>query len=256
MKLCRLCTLESKNYEHILDFPFKLYESKWALKVDLENKYKIDRNYLLSINEKFNSNIIHEIIYYLVKNTYHNKLYRRQYVWALEILSEEPEMNVLCNHKNCNEETPLECYVRCCEDKNIKSYEYIKDILSKHTTIPIQINETDKVVVNPLVRDYAEQYHHFQKKLFTYIEEDYSHLISRCEKCNEVIDMFEDLEHIGQYLRNDPRKTLIALNVNHIILLRSASISLCEKDKVNERHEYILKYFYKLLNDMSYSAFC
>ena len=27
MKLCRLCTLESKEYEHILDFPFKLYES-------------------------------------------------------------------------------------------------------------------------------------------------------------------------------------------------------------------------------------
>jgi hypothetical protein len=250
MKLCYLCTLESKEYDHILDFPFKLYDSKWALKIDLEDKYKNNRNYLLSINTKFNSNILHEIIYYLAKNTYHNKLYRRQYVWALEILSEEPEMYELCNYKNCNGETPLECYVRCCEDKTIKSYEYIKDILSKHTAVQIQINETDKVVINPLVRDYAEQYHHFQKKLFSYLEEYYGHLISRCEKCNEIIDMFEDLENIGQYLRNDPRKTLIALNVNHIIILRTASISLCEKDKVNDRHEYILKYFYKLLNDL------
>ena len=70
------------------------------------------------------------------------------------------------------------------------------------------------------------------------------------EKCNEVIDMFEDLEHIGQYLRNDPRKTLIALNVNHIIILRTASIELCKRDRVNERHEYILTYFYKLLQDL------
>jgi hypothetical protein len=251
MKLCHLCKLESKNYEDILDFPFKLYESKWALKIDLEEKYKNNRNYLLSINTKFNSNIIHEIIYYLIKNKYHNKLYRRQYVWALEILSEEPEINVLCNHKNCNNETPLECYVRCCEDKIVKSYEYIKDILTKHTSVSIELHETEKTIINPLVRDYAEQYHYFQKKLFAYLEEHYSHLISKCEKCNEIIDMFEDLEKIGEHLRNDPRKTLIALNINHIIILRSASISLCEKDKVNERHEYILKYFYKILNDMS-----
>ena len=250
MKLCRLCTLESKEYEHILDFPFKLYESKWALKIDLENKYKNNRNYLLSINEKFNSNIIHEIIYYLAKNTYQNKLYRRQYVWALEILSEEPEINELCNHKNCNGETPLECYVRCCEDKNIKSYEYIKDILSRHTTVPIKLNETDKVLINPLVREYTEQYHHFQKKLFSYIEEEYHHLISKCEKCNETIDIFDDLQYIGKILRDDSRKTLIALTINHIILLRNASISLCEKDKVNERHEHIVTYFYKLLTDM------
>ncbi len=69
MNLCRLCTLESKEFNNILDFPFKLYESKWALKIDLEDKYKNNRDYLLHINTKFNSNILHEIVYYLVKNT-------------------------------------------------------------------------------------------------------------------------------------------------------------------------------------------
>lgn len=250
MKLCRLCTLESKDYDNILDFPFKLYESKWALKIDLEDKYKNNRDFLLHINTKFNSNILHEIIYYLVKNTYRNKIYRRQYVWALEIISEEPEMVFLCNYKNCNNETPLECYVRRCEDKSIKSYEYIKNILLKYTNVPLEVEETEIETISPLVRNYAEQYHHFQTKLFSYIEEEYGHLISRCEKCNDIIDLFEDLEHIGPYLKNDPRKQLIALTVNHIIILRVASIELCKKDRVSERHEYILTYFYKLLQDL------
>jgi hypothetical protein len=241
--------LESKEFNNILDFPFKLYESKWALKIDLEDKYKNNREYLLHINSKFNSNILHEIVYYLIKNTYHNKLYRRQYVWALEIISEEPEMIEMSNHKNCNNETPLECYVKRCEDKNIKSYEYIKEILSKYTKISVE-EDGDKTQINPLVRIYAEQYHHFQTKLFTYLEEEYGHLLSRCEKCNELIDIFEDLEHIGNYLKNDPRKTLIGLTINHIILLRTASLELCKRDRVSERHEYILIYFYKLLEDL------
>ena len=61
-----------------------------------------------------------------------HKKFRKQYIWGLEILSTRPEFKLMCNSKNDNYEVPLECFIRKSEDRNYKSYEYIKNLLKKY----------------------------------------------------------------------------------------------------------------------------
>lgn len=252
MKLCHLCILKYTPHDNILDFPFKLYESKWALKADLSYCYNNNRNYLLTLHPEYNSNIVHELIYYISKSTYRNKLFRKQYIWALEILSEEPEFTRLCNYKNCLNEVPLECFIRKFEDKHIQLYDYIKNLLTNYTNVALSIDENEKVQMNPLIKEYTAKYHNFQTKLFDYFEQYYGNCISRCEQCNDIIDIFEDLELIGSQLVNDNHKELICLNINHIIIYREKCVNLSAglNNRVNDRHIYILTYFYKLIDTL------
>jgi hypothetical protein len=248
MVICHLCLLKSLKSDSILNFPFKLYGTKHSMFVDIENHIKHDNNYIKAINGEYNSNIIHEIVYFLVRNTFSNRQYRKQYIWGLEILCEHNYITILCNSPNSNDELPLECFIRKCEDKNSRSYEYVKNLLAKHTQKNINIYEGYKVQLDPLVTELTQKYHNFQTKLFNYFQSNYNDCISRCSNCNTVIDMFEDLDKIGERLKDDKYIDLICLTLNHIIILRNKCIGLFEDSKVNERHKYIITYFQKLLD--------
>jgi len=248
MKLCPLCILQSKDYCSIIDFPFKLYESKWALQADLTSHYNQDRSYLFSTHPTYRTNIVHEIVYYLSKSTYRNKLYRKPYLWGLEILSEEPEFITLCNSPNKEGELPLSLLIRTFEDKHSSCYEHARSILEKSTALGFNRMDTDRAELHPLVSVYTTTYHQFQAKLFSYFEERYPEVISRCGKCEEVLDMFDDFQKIGDSIRIDPNRELIRLALKHVILYRERTIELCKKDQVSDRHRYVLSYFYNLLN--------
>jgi hypothetical protein len=248
MVICHLCSLKSVKSDSILNFPFKLYETKNSMFLDLFKYIKADINYLHTINNEYNSNIIHEIVYFLVRNTFVNRQYRKQYIWALEILCDHNDITILCNSPNSNDELPLECFIRKSEDKNSRSYEYVKNLLAKHTNKNINMFEGCKVQLDPLVTELTRKYHKFQTKLFSYFQSNYNDCISRCSNCNTVIDMFEDLEKIGPKLHNDKYIDLISITLHHIIILRNQCIGLFEDSKVNERHKYIITYFQNLLN--------
>ena len=247
MVICHLCLLKNVKSDSILNFPFKIYETKYSMFVDIVNHIKNNKDYIHAINKDYNSNIIHEIVYFLVRNTFSNRQYRKQYIWGLEILCDHSDITILCNSPNSNDELPLECFIRKWEDKNSRAYDYIKNLLAKHTKINIDLNKTKRVQLDPLVTELTKKYHNFQTKLFNYFEQNYNDCISRCSNCNTVIDMFNDLDKIGERIHNDKHIDLISLTLHHIIILRNKCIGLFEDSKVNERHKYIITYFEKLL---------
>ena len=253
MKLCHLCKLFLKNSTSILDFPFKIYESKKLMAYDLYNNINSNSNYVLTINKDYNSNIVHEMCYYLSRSTFINKKFRKQYVWGLEVLSSRPEFKLLCNSKNNKGEVPLECFIRKSEDRNYKSYEYIKNILKRHTTVPINILEPDKVILDPLVADITNKYHNFQNKLFDYFELNFDNCITRCELCQQIIDIFDDLNIIANYIKNNNHKNkdIIRLTIKHIIILRNRCVEMCEYNKINDRHKHIITYFDNFLTELN-----
>lgn len=253
MKLCHLCKLFLKNSTSILDFPFKIYESKKLMAADLYNNIKTIPNYLLTLNDEYNSNILHEICYYLSRSTFINKKFRKQYIWGIELLSTRPEFKQLCNGINNKEEVPLECFIRKSEDRNYKSYEYIKSMLKKHTTCPIKSIEPEKVILDPLVADMTNKYHNFQNKLFEYFEINFNSCISRCELCQQIIDMFDDLNKIANHIKNNnhQNKDIIMLTIKHIIILRNKCVQICEDNKINNRHRHIVTYFDNFLKELN-----
>jgi hypothetical protein len=253
MKICHLCKLSLKNSTSILDFPFKIYENKKVMANDLYNNIKSIPNYLSTINLEYNSNIIHEICYYLSRSTFINKKFRKQYIWGLEILSTKPEFKLMCNSKNNNSEVPLECFIRKSEDRNYKSYEYIKGILKKHTHVPINVVEPEKVILDPLVADMTNKYHSFQNKLFEYFEINFNNCISRCELCQQIIDIFDDLNTIAIYIKDSNHKNIdiIMLTIKHIIILRNRCVNMCEHSKINDRHKHIITYFDNFLKELN-----
>jgi hypothetical protein len=251
MKLCHICRLKQTKANSILDFPFKIFNSRHELQVALLKNINSEKNYVFTIDREYNSNIVHDIVYYLARNTFTHRLYRKQYIWGLEILSNQYGFRKLCNQPNDNGEVPLETLVRKAEDRNSRWYEYVKGILSRFTQVHIEMKEPPRVILDPLVADLTNKYHKFQKKLFYYFETNYSHKITKCDNCKEIIDMFEDLEAIGEELKNDNYRGLISVTLTHIIIMRNKCIELCEDNKVNQRHKFIIKYFDKLLNDVS-----
>ncbi len=252
MKLCHLCNLSLKKSTGILDFPFKIYESKKLMAIDLYDNIKNISDYLLTINEEYNSNIVHEICYYLSRSTFINKKFRKQYIWALEILSTRPEFEKMCNSRNNNGEVPIECFIRKSEDRNYKSYEYIKNLLLRYTKVSINIIEPEKVILDPLVADITSKYHNFQNKLFEYFELNFDNSITRCDICQQIIDLFDDLLAIANYVKNNNHKNkdLIVLTVKHIIILRNTCVNLCEDNKINDRHKHIITYFDNFLKEL------
>jgi hypothetical protein len=253
MKLCHLCKLFLKNSTSILDFPFKIYESKKLMATDLCNNIETIPNYLLTKNEDYNSNILHEMCYYLSRSTFINKKFRKNYIWGLEILSTRPEFTPLCNSKNNKDEVPLECFIRKSEDRNYKAYEYIKSILKKRTMVSINILEPEKVILDPLVADITNKYHKFQNKLFDYFEANFNSCISRCELCQQIIDIFDDLTTIANHIKNDNHKNkdIILLTIKHIIILRNKCVQICEDNKINNRHKHIITYFDNFLKELN-----
>ena len=251
MKLCHLCKLSLNDSKTILEFPFKLYDSKRLMAIDLYSNIENIPNYLFTLNPDYNSNIVHEICYYLSRSTFINKKFRKQYIWALEILSTMSEFSFLCNSCNDNDEVPLECFIRKSEDRSYKTYEYIKNLLKRYTVGPIHIIEPKKVILDPIVADITQKYHKFQSKLFDYFEEHYSDCITRCDMCKIVIDMFDDLECIGKAIKTDDNVDIIRLTIKHIIILRNSCTQMCEDGKINGRHKHIITYFDKLLHELN-----
>ncbi len=251
MKLCHLCKLSLTYSKSILEFPFKLYDSKQSMVIDLYSNINNIPNYLFTLNPDYNSNIVHEICYYLSRSTFINKKFRKQYIWALEILSTMSEFKFLCNSCNDNDEVPLECFIRKSEDRSYKTYEYIKNLLRRYTVGPINIIEPTRVILDPAVADITQKYHKFQSKLFDYFEEHYNSCITRCDMCQIIIDMFDDLECIGKAIKTDDNLDIIRLTINHIIILRNSCTQMCEDGKINGRHKHIITYFDKLLQELN-----
>ena len=271
MVICEKCSIKNKadegNNDSILNFPFKIYENKYKLKFDLLKYIKADREFLLKKNEKYQSNIIHELVYKLVKCKFNDKQYRKQHIWALEILSEFPEYSSLLLEKNSRNEIPIEAYVRLAEDNHSKQYEYILELLRKNSDVPIilisrldnnlnnellndgiLVREEQKRVVNPQIAILTNQYHNLQEKLFAYFEKKYPEEITKCEICNKSIDIFLDLEKIGNKAKLDTNIKIMIKNIEHIIHLRREGILLSQEDEVNRRHKHIITYFERLLD--------
>jgi hypothetical protein len=251
MKLCHLCKLSLNDSKSILEFPFKLYSSKQSMLIDLYSNISNIQDYLFTLNPDYNSNIVHEICYYLSRSTFINKKFRKQYIWALEILSTLSEFSFLCNSRNDKGEVPLECFIRKSEDRGYKTYEYIKNLLRRYTVGPINTIEPKKVILDPVVAEITQKYHKFQSKLFDYFEEHYSHCITRCDMCQIIIDMFDDLECIGKAIKTDDNRDIIRLTIQHIIILRNSCTQLCEDGTINGRHKHIITYFDRLLREMN-----
>ncbi len=271
MVICEKCVIKNKSDEgvdSILDFPFKLYENRNLLKKDLLSRIESNRDFLTKINDKYDSNIIHELVYKLVKAKFIDKQYRKQHVWALEILSDLPEYPMLLLQKNTRNEIPIEAYVRLAEDNHTKHYDDVIKLLSKNSEVPIIILQKDKAseendtslensivileekkkIIHPQVALLTNQYHNLQEKLFKYLETKYNEKVTKCENCNNVIDLFNDLENIGIDLKSDKNIKIIIKNIEHIISLRNQAIELSEDNEVNRRHKHIIVYFEKLLD--------
>lgn len=139
MVICDKCELKQKETNGILEFPFKIFDSKQKMSKDLLKLIQNNPHYLLEINEKYNSNIIHELVYKLIRFTYFDKIYREQHIWALEILSDLPEYPYLTSHRNCKNELPIETYIRLAEDKTNLEYLYIRNLLLKNDLNNIKI---------------------------------------------------------------------------------------------------------------------
>ncbi len=273
MVICEKCNIKNKiqnGVNNIFEFPFKIYTDKKPLKDNLLNFINNHPNCLQNINNEYESNIIHEIVYKLIKSKYNDKLYRKQYIWALEILSELPEYPELTTKKNCKNEMPIEAYVRLSEDNHSKQYSQILNLLLKNFPIEFKLttrendiindnnNENNKLIIvqekkriiNPQVSVLTNQYHTLQTNLFSYLENNYNSLITKCELCNIVIDIFEDLDRISKELKKDKNIKIIIKMIENIIEFRKKGIELSEEDEVNRRHKYIIKYFEKLLEEV------
>lgn len=266
MKLCEKCKnnkIPVDTINSILQFPFKKFETKESMRNELTKFMNTEK--LLVKNEKYNSNIIHELVYNLVKAKYTDKLYRKQHIWALEILSDLPEYPILLSEKNCKNEIPIESYIRLIEDNHSKQYQEVLKLLQKNSPIQIIfinnnstnitnevvnkliIKENEKKKIHPLVPVITNQYHTLQTKLFQYLETYYSNYITKCESCNLTIDLFNDLEAIGTMLKQDKNRLILVKNIEHILNLRKKAIELSVDDDVNRRHKHIITYFESLL---------
>ena len=119
--------------------------------------------------------------------------------------------------------------------------------------MPINVVEPKKVIIDPLVGDITNKYHNFQKKLFDYFELNFKNCITRCELCQQIIDIFDDLTIIANYIRdnNYKNKDIIALTIKHIIILRNKCVELCEDNKINNRHKHIITYFDNFLKELN-----
>jgi hypothetical protein len=268
MVFCNKCDLKLRSFSGILEFPFKIYEQKSKMRFDLLTSIKRDKNFIFQMNEKYNSNIIHELVYKLVKTKYLDKLYRKQHVWALEIISSLPEYPSLTSQKNIRDEIPIQTYIRLVEDRYSKDYNLILKILLHNDKNNVKIvkslgynlepEEDYKYLIiyeNPLEDSFIDseisivthQYHNLQKKLFGYLEENYGTLITKCEKCNSTIDIFSDFEKIGQAAKKDRHKKILVKNIEHIIALRNKGVDLGPSNDITKRHQHIVVFFEKLL---------
>jgi hypothetical protein len=263
MSICDKCQLKTKKINSILDFPFKLYETKSKMKKDLFKFINNNEQFLFELNPKYNSNILHELIYKLVKNTYNDKLYKKQHIWGLEILSILPEFPYMASHKNCKNEIPLETYIRLVEDRGSDDYHTIIQLLLKNDINNIKIiKEKEKNInvenstiliendftndLHPEIPFITQQYHNLQRKLFKYLEENYACCLRKCEMCNSTIDIFNDFEKIGIEARKDKHKKILIKNIEHIISLRRKGVHLSPMNDINKRHEHIITYFLEL----------
>lgn len=275
MILCEKCKIKQKvqsGIESILEFPFKLYDDKQVLKKDLLDIQENNSDFLTKKYDKYESNIIHELVYKLVKCKYIDKQYRKQHIWALEILSELPEYPNFLLEKNIKNELPIEAFVRLSEDNHTKHYDSILNLLTKNCPIPIifikkdnephtiennpdsnkgiYVLEEKKRVINPLIGLLTNQYHNLQERLFKYLELHYSNKVTKCDLCNKTLDLFNNLEDIGLDAKYDKNLTIIVKNVEHIISLRNKAIALSADDNVNRRHKHIIVYFENLLEKL------
>lgn len=251
--ICTLCQINKIKSDNILNFPYKKYESRWMMKNDLLKNIYLNRDYLFAKNNRYNSNIVHELMYNLVDNRYNEKKYRKQFIWGLEILSELEEYPILLNELNCNYEKPCHIFLRKAiyKEKEIGIYDKILNLVKIEEVKDLSPkNNFQKTMTNESVKEY----HQYQDILFNYLIKNYNSNIRKCKDCNEILFIFYDLEKIASEIVDINEKNYVKDLLKKIIELRLKNCSdfvsdneTREKYEINKNHKHIIGYFEKML---------
>ena len=204
--LCDVCKMKQQHSESILELKFEIFDSKEDMKKSIEKMLQNNPKDIYSKNQQYSSNVVHELVYFLVNNQYKFKKNRMKYIWGLEIISEKQEFPDLLKDLNCNLETPEDVFIRKSNIKNQKILNYIHNIIkiSENRTITAKQNNFKSFQM-------TNMYHNLQEKIFDYLKENYDQAIRKCKNCKEIIYIFGDLEKIGKLMKLDKAKDDICL---------------------------------------------
>jgi hypothetical protein len=233
----------SKNADSILNLDFSFFKNKQEMISFFEKK---DDNYFSDLSIEYNSNILHEVVYAIYQNKYKINKDRNKYILFLQYLSTRKVFQSLIKHKNCRNETAGETFNRICEYKNNTDYQYILKLLR----VSQSYNTTHKMDKN--LNEIAFKYHQKQNELFNYLENNYSDILYRCDKCNTVINIVDDFHNIGKIICADPKRKYLINLIEEIIQLRNESNNLFEKSNLgniqsNFRHQKFIDILETLL---------
>ena len=287
-KLCSSCAFQmersSRKYTTLFDFPYKGFTVKGEMTLELQefintSKGVEDKEHTILFEQKqdkYRNTILHELVYLIGCKTYSEKQYRKQYVWAVEILSGYKEFERLCRTRNAKGETPIYIHIMLSEDHESNEYHIIKEMLEKHSEEEIilsghddrtvsqdttqsetatgdsslnRIFEPDRPASNPEVRRLTAEYHRIQDKLFRSFQRLVPQCITHCSKCDIPVDIFSDFDAIGRELCSS--QDLITLgfirhNLNLLLQSRRKCIQISEQNAITKRHKHIADIFERL----------
>lgn len=242
MTICRICLLnQNRKSEGIIKFAFEKYNSKWEIKRDILEQKKIDPNYLLYRNEQWDSNILHELMYYIFDRNQPYISHRRQYFMGLCAISEMTEFKTLLNDTNCNDEKPVETFIYRAR----KDHKYYNDIIRimyhlTDTDVPFKITQQMDMSIEAKVM--TKEYHNLQNDLHEYLINVYKTHLNLCDKCQKPIYIFLDYEKIIPKLRDEDKED-IRQTFEKIINLRERTMKIYSDMEV--RHLHFLNQYYK-----------
>lgn len=239
--LCKCCQVnQNRDSAGIIKFPFEKYRTKREIKMDILKEKERDPNYVLYRNEKWNSNILHELMYYIFDKHQPYINFRKQYFMGLCAISELPEFQGLLNDTNCNDEKPIETFIYRAR----KDHRYYKDIIKvmyhlTDTDVPVKIIHLMDIPQE--AKDLTKKYHEEQESLQEYLCAVYSQYINECDSCKKPVYIFNDYPVIIKNLK-DEDKDDVKDSFLKIIHLREQTMKIYKDLEI--RHAFFLKKYY------------
>lgn len=239
--LCKCCQVnQNRDSAGIIKFPFEKYNTKWEIKRDILREKERDPSYVMYRNEQWNSNILHELMYYIFDKHQPYVSHRKQYFLGLCAISELPEFQTLLNDTNCNDEKPIETFIYRAR----KDHRYYKDIIKvmyhlTDTDVPVKIYQ--QVEISQEAKDLTRKYHEEQESLHEYLYATYSEYINHCDGCKKPIYIFNDYTKIIPHLKDEDRED-VKNSFQKIIQLREKTMEIYKDLEI--RHRFFLKKYY------------
>lgn len=285
-RLCSGCAFRveksARSYTTLFDFPYKGFGSKEEMATEITrfaaewDGAHPDTSILFQLKpDKYKNTILHELVYLIGCKTYSEKQYRRQYLWAFEIIAERPEFPALCRVRNAKGETPIFIHIMLSEDHETTEYHTIRVLLERHSeeqvvlsgqderTLPSldlsrsetedsaarRLYEPDRRSTNPEVKRLTAEYHRIQDRLFQFFYTIAPDCITRCHKCGDPIDIFTDFDQIVASIiasQNTVTLGFVRHNLTLLIQYRRKCIAISEQNAITKRHKHIADVFDRL----------